>query len=119
MIVILPAEHLGTARAVDGVLNVGGLNVSVPWGNEGRVDVYVRRSSDDLSIIEIHMARHDGLAQEELDEQNRQAEEYPLGPKEYWRGVMVGKYTSGPDNHLLTNEEFDTDWDEFDADDSL
>jgi hypothetical protein len=51
-----------------------------------------------------------GLAQEELDEENREAERYPLGPKAYWRSKMVGKYTYGLDQHLMTDEEFEQEW---------
>ena len=103
---ILPAEFVGWAENVDGNINVGGL--LIPY--HGAEAVYVRRRSSDLSVIEIILASHDGLAQEELDEQNRQADIYPLGPKEYWRGVMVGKYRYGADQHLLTDEEFEADW---------
>lgn len=103
---ILPAEYLGEAECVDGHINVGG--VLVPF--RGATGVYVRRVSSDLSVAEIHLARHDGLAQEELDEQNRQAAAYPLGPKEYWRGEMVGKYRFGADQHLMTDEDFEADW---------
>ena len=74
------------------------------------VYVYVRRSSADLSLFEVHMARHDGLAQEELDRQNEEAEHHPLGVKEYWRGEMVGKYTYGRDGHLMTDADFESDW---------
>ena len=45
-----------------------------------------------------------------MEYQNEQAKIYPLGPKEYWRGEMVGKATYGVDNHLMTNEEFEEDW---------
>lgn len=95
------------ADTSDGFLDVGG--VRIPWHRNGE-GVFVRRISNDLSAIEVHLARHDGLAQEELDEQNRQAEAYPLGPKEYWRGEMVGKYRTGADAHLMTDEEFEEDW---------
>lgn len=104
---ILPAEHFGTAYGKDGQLNIGGL--AVPY-RDTAVDVYIRRSSKDLSVVEIHIARHDGLAQEELDRQNEEAEHHPLGAKEYWRSEMVGKYTYGPDSHPMTNEEFEADW---------
>jgi hypothetical protein len=97
---ILPAEHVGEAHHdEDGWLSIGTPDADgngvvrihlakgdePGWWNTNTVSVYVRRYSDDLSVCEIHIARHDGLAQEELDEQNRQAEVYPLGPKEYWR----------------------------------
>ena len=118
---ILPAEHVGKARHdKDGNLPIGTgdgtvtINLSRPgfpgWWNTGDVDVYVRRDSDDLSVIEIHMTRHDGPSQEQLDEQNRQAAIYPAGPKEYWRGEMVGKYTYGLDQHAMTDAEFEDDW---------
>lgn len=111
MTYILPAEWLGNAEIVDGYVDVGGVKVHAPWS---MASVYVRRSSSDLSILEIHLARHDGLAQEEFDEQIRQADEYPLGPKEYWRSEMVGKYMIGTDQHLMTDQEFEEDWSEDD-----
>lgn len=105
---ILPAEFLGMAIPdEDGTINVGG--VKVPW-NSCAVGVYVRRISRDLSVSEICIAHHDGLAQEELDAKNEEAERYPAGPKEYWRTEMVGKYTYGADGHSMTNEEFEADW---------
>jgi hypothetical protein len=111
--VILSAEHVGMAHTVDGILDVGGVEIPyVENSHTGNVAVYVRRSSHDLSVMEICIARHDGLAQEELERQNEEAHAHPAGPREYWRGVMVGKYTNGPDGHLLTDEEFDADWDE-------
>ncbi len=104
---ILPAEDVGEVEIVDGHLDIGGVKIDVgSWGEP--VFVYVRRSSDDLSVIEIVLARHDGLAQEELEQENAEAARYPLGPKEYWRGKSVGKYTI--DGHLMTDEEFETDW---------
>ena len=76
--------------------------------------VYVRRLSgktEGLSISEIIISVvGDGYAQEELDAENAEAGRYPLGPKEYWRGRMVGKYTYGSDGHLMTNEDFEADW---------
>lgn len=109
---ILPAEFIGNARIVDGRLDIGGVKIQLgDWGPSG-VSIYVRRSSADLTVMEICMARHDGLAQEELDQENLEAERYSLGPKEYWREKIVGKYTCGPDGHLVTNDEFEKDWDE-------
>jgi hypothetical protein len=108
---ILPVEFAGVAEVIDGVLTVGG--VDIPIGKPIRdLPVYVRRDSSDLSVMEVLMARHDGYAQEELDAQNDAAERYPLGPKEYWRKEMVGKYLYGPDEHLMTDEEFEADWPE-------
>lgn len=76
--------------------------------------VYVRRLSgktEGLSVSEIIISVvGDGYAQEGLDAENAEAARYPLGPKEYWRGRMVGKYTYGPDGHLMTNEDFEADW---------
>jgi len=121
---ILPAEYVGNARhdkagnltigTGDGAVTVNLSAHGTPgWWNTGDVGVYVRRDSSDLSVIEIHMARHDGVAQEALDEQNRQAEIYPAGPKEYWRGEMVGKFTYGHDSHLMTDADFEEDWQGF------
>lgn len=109
---ILPAEHVGDAQVRDGLLDLGGLKIPMaPWiRGDGMVNVFVRRDSTDLSVFHILMSRGDGLVQEELDHQNEEAERYPLGPKEYWRSKMVGKYLYGPDNHLMTDEEFEMDW---------
>lgn len=114
MTYILSAEFVDNAEVIDGWLDVGGVKLPVGrWGHSGQgVGVYVRRSSDDLSIMEIHMTRHDGLAQEELDQENLEAERYPLGAREYWRAKMVGKYTCGIDGHPMTNEEFEEEWPE-------
>lgn len=108
---ILPAEYVGTAEPKDGFLDIGG--VQIAW-DRGNVGVYVRRRSSDLSVIEIAIASHDGLAQEELDVENAEAERYPLGKKEYWRSKMVGKYLTGPDQHPMTDDEFEAEWDEDD-----
>ena len=124
---ILPAEFVGNAaHGDDGILRIGtprsdGSGVVEirltkgdlqRWWHTKTVSVYVRRFSDDLSVAEIHMAQHSGLFDEELAHQGEQAENYPLGPKEYWRSEMVGKYTYGADNHLMTNEEFEIDWED-------
>lgn len=106
-IYILSAEYFGEAEVSNGMLDIGG--VSVPWHHPA--SIYVRRVSNNLSIAEIHIVDHDGMAQEMLDAQNEEADRYPLGPKEYWRGEMVGKYTCGADGHLMTNEDFEADWD--------
>lgn len=123
---IMPAEHFGeAAHDAEGFLTIGEGEhvVRVPlskgsfpgWWDTGTVGVYVRRMSDDLSVCEIHIARHDGLDQEQLDEENRQAEIYPLGAKEYWRQKMVGKDACGPDGHLMTDDDFEAEWFEDDA----
>lgn len=107
---IMPAEFVGSADIVDGVLNVGGVPVRIGREHCSDIGVYVRRYSRDLSVAEVHLAFHDGLAQEELDQENAEAERYPLGPKEYWRSKSVGKDRYGPDQHLMTDEEFEADW---------
>ncbi|GAC1666457.1 MAG: hypothetical protein NVS9B9_27190 [Ktedonobacteraceae bacterium] len=87
-----PVEFVGNAEIVDGKLNIGG--VEIPFrGSKGDgqefpecfASIYVQRMNDDLSVAEIHIARHDGYAQLELDNQNKEAEEHPLGPEDYWR----------------------------------
>jgi hypothetical protein len=130
---ILPAEFVGNAaHGDDGILRIGspssdGSGVveirltkgDLPrWWNTKTVSVYVRRFADDLSVAEIHIAQHSGLFDEELAYQGEQAENYPLGPKEYWRSEMVGKYTFGSNNHFMTNEEFEEYWHDFEEDDS-
>jgi hypothetical protein len=120
---ILPAEHVGqAAHDKDGFLTIGTGNKTVKiylnkgdkpgWWNTGTVDVYVRRMAHDLSVCEILIAQHDGYAQEELDMENEEAERYPLGPKEYWRSKMVGKFTCEQDGHSMTNEDFEKYWNE-------
>jgi hypothetical protein len=78
----------------------------------------VRRISgkaEGISIAEIIVSVvGDGYAQEELDQENDEAERYLLGPKEYWRGKMVGKYSYGADQHIMTNEDFETEWEDAD-----
>jgi hypothetical protein len=108
-VVIPPAEFVGMTEAPNGVLTIGSMTV-VLGRNTSSAPIYVRRKSSDLSVIEVLLAFHDGYAQEELEAQNDEAGRYPLGPKEYWRGEMVGKYRYGTDQHLMTNEEFEADW---------
>jgi hypothetical protein len=121
--IFLPAEYVGEAQhEKDGTLLIGcGDNVvqirlsngeKPGWWNTGTVPVYIRRLSSDLSVVEIIIARHDGLAQEALDAENEEAENYPLGPKEYWRSKMVGKYIFGEDNHKMTEEDFENYWED-------
>ena len=126
--IILPPQFIGdAAHGDDGVIRIGtprsdGSGVveiqlmkrgKPQWWGTNTVQVYVCRWEDDLSIAEIHMAQHDGLFDAELEYQNELAEKHPLGRKEYWRSELVGKATNGLDNHLLTNEEFEEDWHEF------
>jgi hypothetical protein len=123
--VILSAEFVGkAAHDKNGMLTIGTGDKIVKlylnkgdtpgWWQDGCVNVYVRRFANDLSICEILIAQHDGYAQEELDYENEQAEIYPLGPKEYWKTKMVGKYKYGLDEHLMTEEEFEKDWEDWD-----
>lgn len=104
---ILAAEFVGEAVVNDDGTTTIPVDLSA-WGKP--VCVYVRRSSKDLSIFEVALARHDGLAQEELDRQNEEAEHHPLGPKAYWRAEMVGKHTI--DGHPMTDAEFEAEWEE-------
>ncbi len=89
---LLPAELIGLATLTNGVLDIGGVEVrfNVGWPN---LAVYVRRDARDLSVVEVELAIHDGIAEEELDIFNAEAERYPLGPTEYWRTKMVGRHT--------------------------
>jgi death-on-curing protein len=85
-------------------------NHALPDGNK------VSGKVDGLSVAEIIVSVvGDEYAQEELDQENDEANRYPLGPKEYWRGRMVGKYRYGRDGHLMTNDEFESDWEAVDA----
>ena len=131
--IILPPQFIGdAAHSDDGILRIGtprsdGSGVveirltkrgDPGWWSSKTVPVYVRRWADDLSIVEIQMAQHDGLADAELEYQNESAAIYPLGPKEYWRSELVGKAIFGLDEHFMTNEEFEEDWHDFEEDDS-
>lgn len=120
---VLPAEWVGkAAHDKDGILTIGTGDKVVKlylnkgtlprWWHDECVDVYVRRFAHDLSIYEIMIAQHDGYDNEQAEQENMEAERYPLGPKEYWRSKMVGKYTYGEDHHLMTNEEFEDEWNE-------
>ena len=84
MTFILPAEWIGDASVDDrGYLLIGtpedhveiDLNradgSTTGWWDDGKVEVYVRRSSKDLTVMEVHLCRHDMLAQEALDEANK------------------------------------------------
>lgn len=112
-LVLLPAEYIGALPYDDDTIEVGGLIVRDVHGYNP-ASVYVRRISgktEGISIAEIIISVvGDGLAQEELDIENAEAERYPLGAKEYWRQRMVGKYTYGPDGHPMTDAEFEADW---------
>ena len=75
--IILQPEFVGkAAHGDDGVLCIGSpqndgsgvvkirltKGVLPRWWNTNTVDVYVCRFSTDLSVAEIHLAQHDGLA---------------------------------------------------------
>jgi hypothetical protein len=117
MIQILPLEHIGQAKTVDGILNIGGLEIPYEESIDGTVNVYIRRESNGLSIMEISIAAHDGLAAECMENELMEADRYPGGPKEYYRGSMVGKNTYGIDGHPMTDAEFELEWSENDDDD--
>lgn len=85
MVYILSAEHFGTVQTEGGVLHIEGLEIPYLEWHDGKVHVYVRRSSKDLSIMEVHMTRHAGLAEEQLEQQNAEANADPRGPEAYWR----------------------------------
>lgn len=114
---LLPAEYFGEAQLIDGTLWIGGSSadwsdaVQVHTGSVSEVvHVYVRRSSADLKVLEIVIPFHDGLDNELLEAQTEEAERYALGPKEYWRSMMVGKYTWGEDSHDMTDSDFEEYW---------
>lgn len=117
-----PAEFVGMMAYEDGKLVLGDLTIEATGYNPAAV--YVRRMvvkgpDGPPYWREVHSViisvRGDGYAQEELDEQNRRAQVYLLGPKEYWRQVQVGHYTYGPDGHVMTDEEFEQEWAEGEA----
>ncbi len=62
--------------------------------------------------MEVLVAFHDGLEQEELDAQNAEAERFPLGDKAYWRSIMVGRYSYGRDSHPMTDDDCEEFWEE-------
>jgi hypothetical protein len=111
----------------DGILNIGtpGPNgdglVGVPLTKDGRpgwfstneVAIYVTRYSDDGSIAEISMDIEDGLTYCDFDFQSEQGKSSPLGPKEYARNELVGKHVYEDDNRIMTNEDFEFEWSQF------
>lgn len=108
---ILPAEFFGVAQAIDGILNIGGCEVPADWYADGQIGIYIRRSSRDLATIEIHLARHDGLADEENDEKHHQAMNHPGGPKAYWYAALVGHEHDDDCGHdPMTPAEYDELW---------
>ncbi|MEV8516162.1 Fic family protein [Dactylosporangium sp. NPDC051484] len=112
-LVSYPAEWIGELPYEKHTVQVGDLQIHDVHGYNP-AGVYVRRISgktDGVSVAEIIISVvGDGYAQEELDAENAEAERHPLGPKEFWRGRMVGKYTYGADGHLMTEEDFEAEW---------
>jgi hypothetical protein len=119
---IMPAECVGVAEVVDGVIDVGGCKIELgrPGYNprqegdcvRGGLSVYVRRLFHEGSVFDVALSFGDGLAEEELAEENRQAQTDPRGAKEYWREKSVGHDHYGPDQHVMTNEDFEREWSE-------
>ena len=116
---LLPTEHLLTTRTNErGVLVVGEgddrqeIQFHAP---NLKLDFYVNRSSEDLSILNLAWSKGDRYAQEELDAQNEAANAHPAGAKFYWKSRMVGIYKNH-DGSLMTEEDFESEWDEGDAD---
>jgi hypothetical protein len=120
---IMPAECVGVAKIIDGVLDVGGLKIEL--GRPGYVSglgdddpglaVYVRRLFHEGSVFDVALSFGDGLAQEELDNENDEAQNYPLGVKEYWRKKEVGNYLIGTDRRVMTDLDFEIEWAESEA----
>lgn len=112
---IFPAEYIGPLAYDDHTVRVGDLEVNDVHGYNPAA-VYVRRVSGKtagLSVAEIIISVvGDAYAQEELDVENEEAARYPLGAKEYWRGRMVGKARTGADQHLMSDAEFEAEWEE-------
>lgn len=114
-LVSYPAEFVGPLPYDDHEIKVGEHLISDVHGYNP-ASVYVRRLSgktEGLSVSEIIISVvGDRYAQEELDEENAEAARYPLGPKEYWRGRMVGTYTYGTEGRLMTDEDFEAEWED-------
>ncbi|WOX12570.1 type II toxin-antitoxin system death-on-curing family toxin [Streptomyces sp. N50] len=113
--VIYPAEYVGALPYEGDTITLGEIEIRDVHGYNPAA-VYVRRISgkiEGISVAEVVISVvGDFYAQEELDAENAEANRYPLGPKEYWRGKMVGRALYGPDRHPMTNEEFELEWDQ-------
>jgi len=113
--VIYPAEYVGELPYEGNRIVVGGIEIGDVHGYNPAA-IYVRRISgkvEGISVAEIIISMvGDAYAQEELDAENAEANRYPLGPKEYWRGKLVGRALYAPDGHAMTNEEFEQEWEE-------
>lgn len=114
-LVMYPAEFIGPLPYENHTVQIGDVTIGDLHGYNPAA-LYVRRisgKSEGISVGEIIISVvGDAYAQEELDAENAEAQRYPLGAKEYWRARLVGKATYGKDAHLMTDEEFDADWDE-------
>jgi len=114
-LVIYPAEYIGALPYENHTVHVGDLVIHDVHGYNP-AGLYLRGISgktQGISVAEIIISVvGDGHAQEELDAENAEVERYPLGAKEYWRARLVGKAIYGPDDHLLTDQEFEADWSE-------
>jgi death-on-curing protein len=112
--VIYPAEFIGMLPYQDDVISIGEVTVRDVHGYNPAA-VYVRRvggKTEGISVAEIIISVvGDAYAQEELDAENAEAERYPLGSKEYWRGKLVGR-AAYSDGHVMTNEDFEQEWPE-------
>ncbi|MBY8872008.1 Fic family protein [Micromonospora sp. PLK6-60] len=111
--VIYPAEYVGELPYEDHSIKIGDHVIRDVHGYNP-ASIYVRRISgkaEAVTVAEIIISIvGDGYAQEELDALNAEAERYPLGQKEFWRARMVGNYLYGPDQHPMTNEDFEEEW---------
>lgn len=106
--VIGPAEFAVAATTVDGHIHIG--EARIPWPQD-MAHIYVRRliqpgDPSDGKVMEVHLAAHDGLAQEDLSQMERDAEQHPLGPVAFFR--IHDAYMSPGD----FAEEMDLDLDE-------
>lgn len=111
-LVVYPAEYVGPLAYEEHTVRIGDLVVRNVHGYNPAA-VYVRRvggKTEGISVAEIVVSVvGDRYAQEELDEQNAEAERYPLGAKEYWRARLVSE-AFHPDGHAMTDEEFEAEW---------
>lgn len=114
-LLMYPAEYVGLLSYEDHTVVVGDLVIHDVHGYNP-AGVYIRRISgktEGISVAEIIIsAVGDSYAQEELDAENAEARRYPLGAKEFWRARLVGKAAYGLDDHPMTDEEFESDWQE-------
>jgi len=117
---ILPAECIGVAEVVNGVIDIGGMKIELgrPGYNprkegdhlRGGLSAYVRRLQSDIrdrngTVFDIALSFGDGLEMEESAWLEKQGEKHPGGPKGFWRDRVVKG-----DDELLTDEEFDKYW---------